>query len=241
MTPAYMVPPREKRAYSFSWIRMILMGLMLFALITVCLYLYHVAFREYGEYLTAEEKKSTAWIVRQLSFMLPFIAVAAFQCAVYAKHDNRDGILQRERAYEILIAAALTYLVLLPLVAWYSETKLTLYLVAELDVPKTDGKEYETVMILVSEWFARLAIPLSLLFVYHMAKAKAEMTETAENAAIEVQKAAEQAAVEAEKAAEQAAMEAEKAVLEAQEAAEAVTEATADAPVEATESVSENA
>ena len=116
MTPAYITPPREKRAYKFSLIRMILMGLMLFALITVCLYLYHVAFREYGEYLTAEEKKSTAWIVRQLSFMLPFIAVAAFQCAVYAKHDNRDGILQRERAYEILVAAALTYLVLLPLV-----------------------------------------------------------------------------------------------------------------------------
>ena len=230
MTPAYITPPREKRAYKFSLIRMILMGLMLFALITVCLYLYHVAFREYGEYLTAEEKKSTAWIVRQLSFMLPFIAVAAFQCAVYAKHDNRDGILQRERAYEILVAAALTYLVLLPLVAWYSDTKLTLYLVAELDVPKTDGKEYETVMILVSEWFARLAIPLSLLFVYHMAKAKAEVTETAE-----------QAAMEAEKAAEQAAMEAEKAILEAQEAAEAVIEATADAPVETTETVSENA
>ena len=216
MTPAYMVPPREKRAYKFSWIRMILMGLMLFALITVCLYLYHVAFREYGEYLTAEEKKSTAWIVKQLSFMLPFIAVAAFQYAVYAKHDNRDGVLQRERAFEILIAAALTYLVLLPLLAWYSDTKLLLSLMAELDFPKTDGKEYETVMILVAEWFARLTVPLCLLFVYHMAKAKAEMKETAENAAMEAEKAAEQAA-------------------------KAITEATADAPVEATETVSENA
>ncbi len=229
MTPAYITPPREKRAYKFSLIRMILMGLMLFGLITVCLYLYHTAFREYGAYLTSEEKKSTAWIVRQLSFMLPFIAVAAFQCAVYAKHDNRDGVLQRERAYEILIAAALTYLVLLPLVWWYSDTKLTLYLIAELDVPKTEGKEYETVMILLSEWFARLTVPLGLLFVYHLAKAKAEVTETAENAAIEAQKAAEEAAKEAQEA-----------VL-ASETAETVTDVVADAPDEATETAAEDA
>ncbi len=223
MTPAYITPPRERRVYKFSWIRMILMGLMLFALITACLYLYHTAFREYGAYLTAEEKKSTAWIVKQLSFMLPFISVAVFQCAVYAKRDNRDGILQRERAYEILIAAALTYLVLLPLVWWYSDAKLTLSLMAELDVPKTEGKEYETIMILLSEWFARLTIPLCLLFVYHMAKAKAEVVETAENAAIEAREAAEKAALEAEQAAL------------ASEATEMVTAAVADAPIEATD------
>lgn len=189
MTPAYITPPREKRAYKFSWLRMIVMGLFLFALITVCLYLYHTAFREYGGYLTDEKKKSTAWMIEQLSFMLPFIAVAVFQYAVYAKHDNRDGVLQRERAYEILIAAALTYLVLLPLVWWYSDTKLILSLMAETDVPKTEAKEYETIMLLVAEWFIRLAIPLCLLFIYHMARAKAEVIEAAENAA-EAQKAA---------------------------------------------------
>lgn len=192
MTPAYITPPREKRTYKFSLIRMILMGLMLFALITACLYLYHTAFREYGTYLTESEKKSTAWIVEQLSYMLPFIAVAAFQYAVYAKHDNRDGVLQRERAYEILIAAALTYLVLLPLVWKYSDAKLTLSLMAGMDVPKTEGKEYETVMILLAQWFARLSIPLCLLFVYHMARAKAEVTEAEEDKAI--------AAAEAQKA-----------------------------------------
>lgn len=178
MTPAYITPPRETRTYKFSVPRMILMGLMLFALIVACLYLYHTAFRQYGEYLTEEKKETTAWIVKQLSFMLPFIAVAVFQCAVYAKHDNRDGVLQKERAYELLIAAALTYLVLLPLVCWYSDANLLLSLMAELDVPKTDGKEYETVILLVFEWFVRLAVPLCLLFVYHMARAKAEIAET---------------------------------------------------------------
>ncbi len=228
MTPAYIAPPREKRSYKFSWIRMILMGLMLFGLITLCLYLYHTAFREYNAYLTEEEKKSTAWIAEQISYMLPFIAVAAFQCAVYAKHDNRDGVLQRERAYEILIAAALTYLVLLPLVWWYSDAKLILSLMAELDVPKTEGKEYETIMILVAEWFVRLTIPLCLLFVYHMARAKAEMTEIEENAAIEAQKAAENAAIEAEKA-----------TFESQ-AAEAVdTTAHDNTPAEATDTSAE--
>lgn len=185
MTPAYITPPREKRTYRFSVLRMILMGLMLFFLITACLYLYHTAFREYGEYLTEAEKKSTSWIVKQLSFMLPFIAVAAFQCAVYAKRDNHDGVLQKERAYEILIAAALTYLVLLPLLWWYSDTKLLLSLMAELDVPKNEGKEYETVILLLLEWFVRLAVPLCLLFVYHMARAKAEIVETTEKAALE--------------------------------------------------------
>lgn len=200
MTPAYIAPPRETRSYKFSLIRTVIMGLMLFGLITLSLYLYHVAFREYGVYLTEEEKKSTAWIVKQLSFMLPFIAVAVFQCAVYAKHDNRDGVLQRERAFEILIAAALTYLVLLPLVAWYSEQKLILSLMAELDVPKTEGKEYETVMIQVAEWFARLTVPLCLLFVYHMAKAKAEVKQTAENAAVAAAEAAAKAEMEREAA-----------------------------------------
>ncbi len=182
MTPAYMVPPREKRAYKFSWIRVILMGLMLSGLIAVCLYLYHTAFRDYLAYLTEEEKKSTAWITEQLSYMLPFLAVAIFQYAVYAKHDNHDGVLQKERAYEILIASAVTYLLLLPLVWAYSDAKLTLSLLADVKIPKTEGKEYETVMILVGQWFLRLSIPLCLLFVYHMARAKAEVIEAKEAA-----------------------------------------------------------
>ena len=230
VTPAYITPPRVKKSYKISWIRMILMGLMLFGLITVCLYLYHTAFREYNTYLTEAEKKSTAWIVKQLSFMLPFIAVAAFQCAVYAKHDNRDGVLQRERAYEILIAAALTYLVLLPLVWWYSDAKLTLSLMAELDVPKTEGKTYETLMLLLAEWFARLTIPLCLLFVYHMARAKAEVTEAEENAAIEAQKAAETAAEAATETATDAVTET---------VTETVTEDTAAETVDVPEATAE--
>lgn len=193
MTPAYITPPKEKRVYRFSAVRMLTIGLMLFLLVTACLYLYHTALRAYSLYLTESEKKSTAWMVEQLSFMLPFIAVAVFQYAVYAGHDNRDGILQREKAYELLIVAALTYLVLLPLIGWYSDTKLTLSLMAELDVPKNEGKEYETLFLAVAEWFLRFAIPLCLLFVYHMGRARSEQSELREAAEMTAERPPENA------------------------------------------------
>ena len=85
--------------------------------------------------------------------------------------------------------AILTYAVLLPLVWHYSDTELTLSLAAGVSVEKNDGKEYQTLLLSVMEWFIRFAIPLLLLFVYHMARAKAEVMETAE-AAAEAQKVA---------------------------------------------------
>ena len=177
MTPAYIVPQRETRTYKFSLFRVIVMSVLLFLLVTACLYLYHTAFREYGVYLTEQDKKSTAWITEQISYMLPFIAIAVFQYAVYAKHDNRDGVLQKERAYEILITALLVYLVLLPYVWQKSDALLKVSLIAKLDVDKTEGKEYQTLLLSVMEWFIRLAIPLGLLYVYHHARAKAEKKE----------------------------------------------------------------
>lgn len=196
MTPAYIVPQRERRAYRFSPLRVMIMSLLLFLLAVGCLYLYRTAFREYGTYLTENEKKTTAWIVEQVSYMLPFITIAVFQYAVYAKHDNRDGVLQRERAYEILVAALLIYLVLLPIVCHASDALLKVALVADLDVDKNAGKEYETLLLSVAEWFIRLAIPLSLLFVYHRARAHAEISE--KQVEVEASEKAEDTAISAE-------------------------------------------
>ena len=183
MTPAYITLPREKRAYRFSVLRILIIGGLLSILVTVCLYLHHHAFSHYLTYLKDAEKKSTHWIVKQLSYMLPFLTIAIFQCAVYAKYNRKDGILQREMAWEILIVAGFTYLILFPAVCYQSDVTLKVSLVAGLDVEKNEGKEYQTLLLSLAEWFIRLIIPLCLLFVYHRAKAKAEIQESAEDAA----------------------------------------------------------
>ncbi len=177
MTPAYITPQKEQRSYRFSVLRILLIGLFLSVLTALCLYLHHHAFREYLDYLKEADKKSTAWIAEQLGYMLPFLTIAIFQYAVYAKHNRKDGILQREMAWEILIVAAFTYLILLPLVWYKSDITLKVSLAAGIQVDKTDGKEYQTLLLSVAEWFVRLIIPLCLLFVYHTAMSRAEKQE----------------------------------------------------------------
>lgn len=177
MTPAYQAPPREPLRYGFSVPRVLVMGGLLFLLVTGCLHLFHTAFAEYGRYLEAEDKKTSLWLVEQLSYLLPLVVVAAFQSLVYAKRDRRDGVLQRERAYELLLLGALLALVLLPLVWIYSDRQLILSLMAGIKVDKNEGQEYETLLLQVLPWLLRFVIPLLLLFVYHMARARAEETE----------------------------------------------------------------
>ncbi len=184
MTPAYILPEKEHRTYRFSIFRVLFIGLMLFLLTAASLYLHNTLMKEYMPYLTSEEKKTTAFLVEQISYMLPFLAVALFQYAVYIKHDNRDGILQKEQAYEILLLAALTYLVLLPAVWIYSDKTLTLQLAAGIDIEKNEGREYETLFLDVFQWFVRLAIPLCLLFAYHMIRAGVEAKEGVQLSAV---------------------------------------------------------
>lgn len=177
MTPAYILPPKETRKYRFSILRVIAMSLMLFLLTAVCLYLHNTIQETYVSYLSTAEKKTTAFLAEQLSYMLPFLAIAVFQFAVYAKHDNRDGILQKEQAWEILILTALVYLVLLPYVWNYSNQTLTLQLAAGIEVEKNAGREYEALFLDVFQWFVRLSIPLIFLLTYHFIRAGVEVRE----------------------------------------------------------------
>ena len=179
MTPAYIIPQKETRTYRFSIFRVITVSVLLFLLTTACLYLHKIIMEEYVSYLTTAEKKSTAFLAEQISYMLPFLAVAIFQYAVYAKHDNRDGILQKEQAYEILILAALTYLLLLPGVWIYSDKTLTLQLAADIEVAQNGKKAYQTLLLDLFQWFVRFIIPVCLLFTYHILRAKAEIAENA--------------------------------------------------------------
>lgn len=177
MTPAYILPQKETRTYRFSVLRVIAMSLMLFLLTAACLYLHNTIQENYVSYLTTAEKKTTAFLAEQLSYMLPFLAIAVFQFAVYAKYDNRDGILQKEQAWEILILAALVYLVLLPYVKNYSDQTLTLQLAAGIEVEKNAGREYEALFLDVFQWFVRLSIPLVFLLTYHFVRAGVEVRE----------------------------------------------------------------
>lgn len=179
MTPAYILPTKETRKYRFSVLRVIAMSLMLFLLTTACLYLHNTIQETYVSYLTTAEKKTTAFLAEQISYMLPFLAIAVFQFAVYAKYDNRDGILQKEQAWEILILAALVYLVLLPYVWNYSNQTLTLQLAAGIEVEKNAGREYEALFLDVFQWFIRLSIPLIFLLTYHFIRAGVEAREAA--------------------------------------------------------------
>ena len=175
-TTAHIAPPAPPKApYKLSPLRIGVVSLMLFAIVALCLYLHHTALPAMVEGLTDGEHKSTAWIVGQVSFMLPFILICLFQYAVYAKGDRHDGILQREMAWEILIVAVLTYGVLLPVVWHVSDAWLALELAAGAVVEKTEGREYATLMMSLAEWFIRLAVPLLVLYVFHGGKAKAEM------------------------------------------------------------------
>ena len=178
MTPAYITPAAQKFRYKLSVGRILLVGLFLSVLSAFCLWMYHTAFREYIDYLISEDKKTSAWLVEQISYMLPWIMIEVFLYAVYAKYDNHNGILQQERAFAILIVVILTYLVLLPLVWWYSDADLKLSLTAGLDVDKTAAQIYESIMMSVAEWFLRFSVPLCLLFLYHRAKASSEKRES---------------------------------------------------------------
>ena len=183
MTPAYILPQKETRTYRFSVLRVIAMSLMLFLLTAACLYLHNTIQENYVSYLTTAEKKTTAFLAEQLSYMLPFLAIAVFQFAVYAKYDNRDGILQKEQAWEILILAVLVYLVLLPYVKNYSDQTLTLQLAAGIEVEKNAGREYEALFLDVFQWFVRLSIPLIFLLTYHFVRAGVEVREATSAAA----------------------------------------------------------
>lgn len=174
MTASYITLPEKKGVYRKSILRTILIGILLSVLTAVCLYLHHTAFGEYHAYLLESDKKNSAWIAEELGYLLPFLVIALFQYAVYHKHDRHDGILQREMAWEILIVATLTYLVLLPWVMHESDALLEAALAAGESVEKNDGGEYQTLWLDVAEWFIRFAIPLCFLYLYHSARAVSE-------------------------------------------------------------------
>lgn len=163
--------------------RVLLFGLLLSLLLAAELYAHHAVFPGFIEYLRSIDHKSTAWIANQLSFMLPFITLAVFQCAAYAKAENGDGVMQREKMWEIVLVAVLIYGALLPYVRHYSDTvheaALAAAVLAGETLPKTPGGVDQTILLEVFEWFFRLTVPLMLLGLYHGSRAERETREYA--------------------------------------------------------------
>ena len=182
-TPSYVsLPPKEKGRYRFSVFRVVVISLLLFVLLGLCLFLYHTAFRTLESDFAATEKKNSAWIVGELGLMLPLLTVSLFQFAVYAKHDRRNAIAQREMAWEILVATLLIYAVVLPIISHISDQRLTLQLAAGAVVEETEGKELRTLLMDMAEWFIRLPVPMLLLYIFHRSKASDEQARLAHEA-----------------------------------------------------------
>ena len=169
-----MSNPTLARRYRFSIVRVLFCGVLLTALVAVCLYLSHTAFDFYRARFLEEESKTLAWFTQQIGFSLPFIVICLFHYFVYHKHDRRDGVARREMFWEVVVVTVLTYAVLLPYLSDISDALYTNTLAAGEAVPENDVGVEVTLLMELHDWFIRLTIPLGALMVFHAFRARRE-------------------------------------------------------------------
>ena len=175
MTATQALPTRTGRRYRFSILRILIFGVFLSVLVAACLYCKYTAIDFFHARLLEQESKTSAWILKQVSFALPWIVICLFHGLVYCKHDRRDGIAQREMFWEVLLVTVFTYLVLLPYLKNISEEMYAAALEMGADIPQTEGKVDKTFLMIFHEWFIRMAVPLSALLLFHSVRARREM------------------------------------------------------------------
>ena len=175
MTATQALPVGTGRRYRFSILRILICGVLLSVLVAACLYCKYTAIDFFHARLLEQESKTSAWIIKQVSFALPWIVICLFHGLVYTKHDRRDGIAQREMFWEVLMVTAFVYLLLLPYLKNVSEDMYTAALEMGADIPQTDGKVDKTFLMIFHEWFIRMAVPLSALLLFHSVRARREM------------------------------------------------------------------
>ena len=164
-----------RRIYKFSILRTLLCGILLAALITASLYVYHTAFDFAHARLIENGSKTLAWITREVGLSLPLVMICLFQYMVYHKHDRRDGVASREMIWEVIIAAALTYLVLLPYLAGLSREMYDAAVAAGAEIPKTEDVEVPwTLLMKLHEWFVRQSVPFCILILFHYTRGRRE-------------------------------------------------------------------
>lgn len=176
MTAPRPLPTLQKGTYRFSVLRIILCGVLMTLLCVACLYVQYTSLDFLHTQLVEQDKKTTAWLLEQLRFSLPFILLCVFQTVVYSRHYRRDGIAQREMAWEILLTTVLMYAVVLPCLGELSEGLYHTALMQGEKIPTTPNVNVDiTLLMELHEWFIRLTIPLIVLFLYHSARAHYEI------------------------------------------------------------------
>ncbi len=174
MTATQALPTQTGRRYRFSILRILICGVLLSVLVAACLYCKYTAIDFFHARLLEQESKTSAWIIKQVSFALPWIVICLFHGLVYTKHDRRDGIAQREMFWEVLMVTAFVYLLLLPYLKNVSEDMYAAALEMGADIPQTDGKVDKTFLMIFHEWFIRMSVPLGVLLVFHSTRARRE-------------------------------------------------------------------
>jgi hypothetical protein len=174
MTQQASLAPEAGRRYRFNPLRVLFCGVLLTALVAICLYLYHTSLAFLHARVLDNGSKTFGWLLKQFNFSLPFIVICIFHYAVYHKHDRRDGVACREMLWEIILVAILTYGVLLPYLSDISEALHTNAVALGLDIPRTEGKHDETLIMGFHEWFIRLAVPLVALGIFYATRARRE-------------------------------------------------------------------
>lgn len=174
MTATQALPTPTGRRYRFNVLRVLLCGAFLSVLVAACMLLKYTAIDFIHARLLEQESKTSAWIVKQVSYAIPWIVLCIFHGMVYAKHDRRDGIVQREMFWEVLFVTVFTYLILLPYLHNISDEMYAAAVEAGAKIPKTDGKVEKTLIMLFHEWFIRMSIPLGALMIFHAIRARRE-------------------------------------------------------------------
>jgi hypothetical protein len=174
MTATQALPVGTGRRYRFNILRVLIFGVFLSVLVAACLYCKYTAIDFFHARLLEQESKTSAWILKQVSFALPWIVICLFHGLVYCKHDRHDGIVQREMFWEVLLVTVFTYLVLLPYLQNVSEEMYAAALEMGADIPQTEGKVDQTFIMIFHEWFIRMAVPLCALLLFHSVRARRE-------------------------------------------------------------------
>ena len=160
--------------YRFSILRVLLFGILMSVLVTACLYLKYSAVDFFHARLLEQESKTSAWILKQVGFALPWIFMCVFLACTYRRHDRHDSIVAREMFWEVLLVTIFTYLVLLPYLRNISDILYAAAVEAGAKIPQTDGKVDQTLIMLFHEWFIRMAVPLTALMIFFSGRARRE-------------------------------------------------------------------